>query len=134
MNPVHQIIDPAQADAALSMLSAAKRVLVPTHQNVDADGLATPLALMHALKPQGIEIVPIVTDGKIPKSLQFLPGIRSALRYGVDPLPEFDLLCMLDSWQRGDISANAQYGGDFEAALGAITARAIVMLATSAIE
>ncbi|MDQ2683604.1 MAG: bifunctional oligoribonuclease/PAP phosphatase NrnA [Chloroflexota bacterium] len=95
-----QIIDPAQADAALSMLSAAKRVLVPTHQNVDADGLATPLALMHALKPQGIEIVPVVTDGKIPKSLQFLPGIRSALRYGVDPLPEFDLLCMLDCSDR----------------------------------
>ena len=37
-----------------------------------------------------------------------------------------DLLHMLWSWQKGDISANAAYGGDFEKALGAIRARAIV--------
>lgn len=92
----HQIIDPDLADAALSCLSSASRVLVPTHQNVDADGLATPLALMHALRPQGIEIVPLVTDGKVPRSLTFLPGVRNAILYGVDPLPEFDLICMLD--------------------------------------
>ena len=98
--PKHQIIDPVAADAALAMLSAARRVLVPTHQNVDADGLATPLALMHALKPQGIEIVPVVSDGKLPKSLAFLPGVKSALLYGHDPLPDFDLICMLDCSDR----------------------------------
>ncbi len=37
-----------------------------------------------------------------------------------------DLLHMLWSWQKGDISANAAYGGDIEKALGAIRARAIV--------
>ena len=37
-----------------------------------------------------------------------------------------DLLHMLWSWQRGDISANPAYGGDIVAALGAIRARAIV--------
>ena len=91
-----QIIDAASADAALKHLKAATRVLVPTHQNVDADGLATPLALMHALEPLGIEIVPVVSDGSLPKSLRFLPGVERALLYGVDPLPEFDLICMLD--------------------------------------
>ena len=99
-DPTDQIIDPVAADAALNLLSSARRVLVPTHQNVDADGLATPLALMHALKPQGIEIVPVVSDGKLPKSLMFLPGVRHALRYGVDPLPEFDLICMVDCSDR----------------------------------
>src|SRR5690606_18290596 len=49
-----------------------------------------------ALRPQGIEIVPLVTDGKVPRSLTFLPGVRNAILYGVDPLPEFDLICMLD--------------------------------------
>ncbi len=34
---------------------------------------------------------------------------------------------MLWAWQKGDISANELYNGDFERALGAITARAIVM-------
>jgi homoserine O-acetyltransferase len=38
-----------------------------------------------------------------------------------------DLLAMLWTWQHADISANAQYKGDFAAALRAITARAVVM-------
>ena len=38
-----------------------------------------------------------------------------------------DLLAMLWTWQHADISANEIYKGDFAAALGAITARAIVM-------
>jgi len=42
-----------------------------------------------------------------------------------------DLLAKLLTWQRGDISANARYGGDFERALGAIRARAILVPCTT---
>lgn len=38
-----------------------------------------------------------------------------------------DLLAMADTWRTGDISANPEFNGDFGAALGAITTRAIVM-------
>jgi homoserine O-acetyltransferase len=38
-----------------------------------------------------------------------------------------DLLCKLKTWQRGDISANELYRNDFKAALGAITAKTIVI-------
>ena len=38
-----------------------------------------------------------------------------------------DLLAMLETWMRSDISDNEIYGGDLDAALGAIRARAIVM-------
>ena len=38
-----------------------------------------------------------------------------------------DMLCMLWTWDHGDISANARYGGDLAKALGAITAKTIVM-------
>ena len=38
-----------------------------------------------------------------------------------------DLLSMLATWQTADISANDRYDGDFEKALGAIFAKAIVM-------
>jgi homoserine O-acetyltransferase len=38
-----------------------------------------------------------------------------------------NLLTMLWTWQHGDISANEVYGGDFDNALGAIKAKAIVM-------
>lgn len=38
-----------------------------------------------------------------------------------------DLLCVLDTWQRADISDHPRFGGDLSLALRAITARAIVM-------
>ncbi len=38
-----------------------------------------------------------------------------------------NLLAMLWTWQNGDISDNELYGGDFDKALGAIKAKAIVM-------
>ncbi len=38
-----------------------------------------------------------------------------------------DLLCVLGSWQRADISDNPRYRGDFIQALSAIEARAIIM-------
>jgi homoserine O-acetyltransferase len=38
-----------------------------------------------------------------------------------------NILSMMWSWQHGDISANSLYNGDFDLALGSITARAIVM-------
>jgi len=38
-----------------------------------------------------------------------------------------DLLCMLSSWQRADISDNPRYEGDLGRALGAISARTILM-------
>ena len=42
-----------------------------------------------------------------------------------------DLLAKLQTWQLGDISANARYGGDFERALDAIQARAILVPCTT---
>jgi homoserine O-acetyltransferase len=38
-----------------------------------------------------------------------------------------DLLCMLDSWQRADISDNPSYERDFARALRAISARTVLM-------
>lgn len=38
-----------------------------------------------------------------------------------------NLLCMLWTWQNADISANPVFNGDIKKALGAITARSLVM-------
>ena len=54
----------------------------------------------------------------------FLIGFWEGLFPGRDAN---NLLAMLWTWQHGDISANELYDGDFERALGAIKARAIVM-------
>ena len=42
-----------------------------------------------------------------------------------------NLLSLLWTWQYGDISGNPKYGGNFEKALGAIKAKAIVMPAST---
>jgi homoserine O-acetyltransferase len=42
-----------------------------------------------------------------------------------------DLLSMIDTWYRSDISDNTLYKGDLARALGAITARAIIMPSTT---
>lgn len=54
----------------------------------------------------------------------FLVGYWEGLFLNRDPN---NLLTMLWTWQYGDISANPMYKGDFEKALGAITAKALVM-------
>ena len=89
-------IDPRAAAAARGRLHGARTVLLPTHQNVDADGLSSPIAMRLALKQVGVDAYPLVTDAGIPASLQFLPDIESVLVYGRDPLPEYDLICTID--------------------------------------
>ncbi|MCY2936034.1 MAG: alpha/beta fold hydrolase [Planctomycetota bacterium] len=42
-----------------------------------------------------------------------------------------NLLALLWTWQNADISGDPKYGGDFDAALGSISAKAIVMPASS---
>jgi phosphoesterase RecJ-like protein len=69
---------------------------MPTHQNVDADGLASPLAMMHSLAQCGIEVTPLISDGQYPRSLEFLPGIEKVCVYGKDELPDYDLICLAD--------------------------------------
>lgn len=93
-------IDPADAAAALEVLRGAKTVLMPTHQNVDADGLSSPLAMRLALAEYGVEAYPVITDGDLPSNLRFLPGIESVLIYGQDELPDYDLICLIDCADR----------------------------------
>ena len=98
-------LDAQQASDALRLLRKARLVLIPCHQNVDADGLASPLALMHALAQQGVRAVPLVSDGQLPNNLRFLPGIASVSIYGSDELVDFDVLCMVDCSDRRRLGA-----------------------------
>jgi phosphoesterase RecJ-like protein len=94
------VIAPADAAAALALLRGARTVLLPTHQNVDADGLASPLAMRHALAAYGIEAYPVISDGDFPSNLRFLPGANEVLVYGRDELPDYDVLCLIDCADR----------------------------------
>ena len=84
-------------------------MLLPTHQNVDADGLASALAVQHALAQLGVPAVTLISDGQLPHNLRFLPGVESVRLYGRDPLPAYDVLCLLDCSDRrrlGNFSAD----------------------------
>ena len=93
-------LDQCAAVDALHILRTARTVLLPMHQNVDADGMASPLAIMHALAQINVRAVLVATDGQIPPTLAFLPGFDRVLRYGIDPLPDYDVLCLVDCADR----------------------------------
>lgn len=86
--------------AALDLLKGARVVLMPTHQNVDADGLASPMAVRLALAQIGLDAYPVITDGDLPTNLRFLPSIDSVLIYGQDELPDYDAICLIDCADR----------------------------------
>jgi len=90
-------LDPDDAAAALAMLRGARHVLLPTHQHVDADSLSSAMAMSRGLQRLGVASTVLVSDGQLPGSLRFLPGIERVARYGADPLPDYDLLCLIDS-------------------------------------
>jgi phosphoesterase RecJ-like protein len=62
--------------------------------------MSSVLALKMALEQNDIESVVLVTDGEVPHSLEFLPNIDDVLLYGVDELPEYDMLLMADCSDR----------------------------------
>lgn len=90
-------LDPENTAEALAMLRGASHVLLPTHQHVDADSISSAMAMSRALERFGIASTVLVSDGQLPGSLRFLPGIERVALYGVDPLPDYDLLCLIDS-------------------------------------
>ncbi len=93
-------LDAQAAHDALNQLKAATRILMPTHQNVDADSLSSVLALTIALRQHGLEVVPIISDGSLPHALEFLPGASEVLLYTRDEAPEYDMLCLADCSDR----------------------------------
>lgn len=89
-------LDPHVAMDALATLRAAKLVLLPTHQNVDADALSSALAVCKVLNNFGVDAVTMISDGVLPNSLRFLPGVEDVILYGQNELPDYDLLCLID--------------------------------------
>jgi phosphoesterase RecJ-like protein len=98
-------LDTQVANEALNQLKTTTRILLPTHQNVDADSLSSVLALTKALHQHDIDAVAIVSDGHLPRSLEFLPGVEDVLLYGRDEVPAYDMLCLADCSDRTRLGA-----------------------------
>ncbi|MCO5222336.1 MAG: bifunctional oligoribonuclease/PAP phosphatase NrnA [Thermomicrobiales bacterium] len=89
-------LDRAAAAQALEVLKSAKNVCFPTHQNVDADGVSSALAMLKALRQLGGNGFVLISDGRFPRYLSFLPYSNEVVIYGKDELPDYDMLCMVD--------------------------------------
>ncbi len=100
MDRVSWTVDESLARECLVRLRSATMICLPTHQNIDADGFGSALALSHALRRLEVSSFVLISDGKLPDSLRFLPGSSQAVIYGQDDIPEYDLLCMVDCSDR----------------------------------
>ena len=99
-------VETEAVSAAFDLLKQASCVLLPTHQNVDADSLSSVLAIKLALQQAGVRAEVLVTDGEVPHSLEFLQDMGAVLLYGHDPLPAYDVMLLADHSDR-------TRGGDF---------------------
>lgn len=89
-------LDRAAAAEALDVLTSATCVCFPTHQNVDADGLSSPLAMLEGLRRRGGHGFVLISDGRFPRYLSFLPGSDDVVIYGKHELPSYDMVCLVD--------------------------------------
>jgi bifunctional oligoribonuclease and PAP phosphatase NrnA len=90
-------VDRSVAEQCLNLLLSANRVCLPTHENIDADGLASAMAMSKGLQQLGGKSFVLISDGRFPSNLLFLPGSQEVTVYGKHELPEYDLLCLIDS-------------------------------------
>ena len=89
-------LDHDAARQAFEVLRSAGCVCFPTHQNVDADGVSSALAMLDGLRRRGGNGFVLISDGRFPRYLSFLPGSEQVVIYGKDELPEYDMLCLVD--------------------------------------
>lgn len=85
------------AQAIVERLRTARRVLLGTHEHPDGDAAGSTLALLHALKVQGKEVVAYVPD-PAPELLDFLPGFE-LLTTTKPEVASFDTVVLLDYTQ-----------------------------------
>lgn len=97
--PVPRSDLPRAARDILAAMRAAKRVLISSSANLDADGLGSELALAAICDFLKIPCV-VVNDGPVPASLQFLPGLERAKAFPDGAQAECELLLTVDCGSR----------------------------------
>ncbi|MBQ8919781.1 MAG: bifunctional oligoribonuclease/PAP phosphatase NrnA [Acidaminococcaceae bacterium] len=87
------------------LLKQANKIVIVSHVSPDGDTLGSSLALMHALRSLGKEVVMNVDDD-IPAVYSFLPGIQEYRRFAAGESVEADLLVVIDA-SSADRAGNA---------------------------
>ena len=87
------------------LLKAAKKLVIVSHVSPDGDTLGSSLALMHALRMLGKEVIMNVDDD-ISTVYSFLPGIAEYCRFAPEESVNADLLVIIDA-SSADRAGNA---------------------------
>ena len=77
------------------MLKAAQKLVIVSHVSPDGDTLGSSLALMHALRMLGKDVIMNVDDD-ISTVYSFLPGIAEYRRFAPEESVDADLLVIID--------------------------------------
>jgi len=87
------------------LLKSAQKLTIVSHVSPDGDTLGSSLALMHALRTLGKDVIMNVDDD-ISTVYSFLPGIEEFRRFAPDESVEADLLVIIDA-SSADRAGNA---------------------------
>ena len=87
------------------LLKAAKKLVIVSHVSPDGDTLGSSLALMHALRMLGKDVIMNVDDD-ISTVYSFLPGIDEYRRFATEEPVDADLLVIIDA-SSADRAGNA---------------------------
>ena len=83
-----------QFGRAVSAFCSANRILISSHVNPDGDALGSTLALTHALRKLGKEVLPLLTDG-VPEIYRWMPGAELVQR--TTDRRDFDVAVVCDA-------------------------------------
>jgi phosphoesterase RecJ-like protein len=78
---------------AWEAMAGATHVLIPTHVNTDGDGISSALAMAEIARAANpaVRVTTCIPDGKMPPTLDFIPGVETMARYTGVPLPLDDV-------------------------------------------
>ncbi|HEY8292882.1 MAG TPA: DHH family phosphoesterase [Thermomicrobiales bacterium] len=73
---------------AWEAMAGATHVLIPTHVNTDGDGISSALAMAEIARAANpsVRVTTCIPDGKLPPTLDFIPGVETMARYTGLPL------------------------------------------------
>ncbi len=80
-------------EQAWAAMAAARHVLIPTHINTDGDSVSSVLTMAEIARAANpaVRVSCVISDGNLPPTLDWVPGVETMIRYTGGPLPLDDV-------------------------------------------
>ncbi len=94
--PAGEGLPRAEFERTWQAITSARKILVLTHANPDADAIASTLTLTDVLARTGHSVTPALAEHAVPGSLQYLPGVQYLVPALDFDITGVDLLLIVD--------------------------------------